>query len=138
MLNDYRLQLPQAVAHDLSAGNIWDFNDLVKYKQENNLSFSMTSVMESIKLEAVATGTFMKAPNGKATNLTERQWLLVRTAAFKRWFGEWERKAELTIKSGQMSYKEADEKLAQENELIRNDDTGIEVPINTIRHSEIK
>ena len=41
MLNDYRLQLPQAVAHDLSTGNIWDFNDLVKYKQQNNFSFSV-------------------------------------------------------------------------------------------------
>lgn len=41
MLNDYRLQLPQAVAHDLSTGNIWDFNDLVKYKQQNKFSFSM-------------------------------------------------------------------------------------------------
>ena len=53
--------------------------------------------MESIKLAAVAAGTFMKSPNGKTTNLTERQWLLVRTAAFKRCFGEWERAAELTF-----------------------------------------
>lgn len=32
----------------------------------------------------------MKAPNGKDTNLTEDQWLSVRTAAFKNWFGDWE------------------------------------------------
>jgi len=31
----------------------------------------------------------MKAPNGKDTNLTERQWLQVRTKAFKDWFGDW-------------------------------------------------
>ena len=30
------------------------------------------------------------APNGNPTNLTERQWLQVRTKAFKRWFGDWE------------------------------------------------
>ena len=36
------------------------------------------------KLAAEAAGTFMKAPNGKRSNLTERQWLLGRTAAFKR------------------------------------------------------
>ena len=30
------------------------------------------------------------APNGKPTNLTERQWLQVRTKAFKEWFGDWE------------------------------------------------
>ena len=32
----------------------------------------------------------MKAPNGKPTNLNERQWLQVRTKAFKDWFGDWE------------------------------------------------
>lgn len=46
--------------------------------------------MESIKNNALNDGTFMKAPNGKPTNLDERQWLQVRTRAFKRWFGDWE------------------------------------------------
>ena len=45
----------------------------------------------SIRKKAVADGTFMKAPNGKETNLTEDQWLAVRTAAFKSWFGDWEK-----------------------------------------------
>ena len=31
-----------------------------------------------------------KAPNGKKSNLTEEQWLQVRTPAFKQWFGDWE------------------------------------------------
>nr|DAI45653.1 MAG TPA: PolyVal ADP-Ribosyltransferase [Bacteriophage sp.] len=31
----------------------------------------------------------MKAPNGKPTNLTERQWLQVRTKNFINWFGDW-------------------------------------------------
>ena len=44
----------------------------------------------SIRKKAVADGTFMKAPNGANTNLTEDQWLSVRTAAFKSWFGDWE------------------------------------------------
>lgn len=44
----------------------------------------------SIKKKAVADGTLMKAPNGADTNLTEDQWLSVRTEAFKRWFGDWE------------------------------------------------
>lgn len=34
-----------------------------------------TPEMNSIKEKAIADGTFMKAPNGKPTNLTERQWL---------------------------------------------------------------
>lgn len=54
--------------------------------------------MEEIKAAAVADGTFMKAPNGKDSNLNERQWLQVRTKAFVDWFGDWERTAELTFK----------------------------------------
>lgn len=30
------------------------------------------------------------APNGKPSNLTHEQWHLVRTDAFKKWFGDWE------------------------------------------------
>jgi len=37
------------------------------------------------------TDQWMKAPNGKATNLNERQWVQVRTPAFKAWFGDWEK-----------------------------------------------
>ena len=40
---------------------------------------------------AKADGTYMKAPNGKASNLNERQWVQVRTKAFKKWFGDWEK-----------------------------------------------
>ena len=36
------------------------------------------------------TPQWMKAPNGKPTNLTERQWVQVRTPNFKKWFGDWE------------------------------------------------
>ena len=53
-------------------------------------TFSPSLEKEAIKKEAVAAGTFMKAPNGKNTNLTEDQWLSVRTEAFKSWFGDWE------------------------------------------------
>lgn len=44
----------------------------------------------AVRKKAVADGTYMKAPNGKDTNLTEDQWLSVRTEAFKSWFGDWE------------------------------------------------
>ena len=33
---------------------------------------------------------WMRAPNGQATKLSERQWLQVRTPEFKAWFGDWE------------------------------------------------
>ena len=46
--------------------------------------------LDDIKAKAIKNGTFMKAPNGKPTNLNEQQWLQVRTKAFKNWFGDWE------------------------------------------------
>jgi GNAT superfamily N-acetyltransferase len=46
------------------------------------------------KLEKESTNKMAKggllAPNGKASNLTAEQWKLVRTTAFKKWFGDWE------------------------------------------------
>ena len=55
---------------------------------DNDSNYS--NEMQTIKEQAIANGTFMKAPNGNSTNLTERQWLQVRTKAFKEWFGDWE------------------------------------------------
>ena len=44
---------------------------------------------------AKADGSYMKAPNGKSTKLTEHQWVQVRTKAFKEWFGDWEKAARI-------------------------------------------
>lgn len=33
---------------------------------------------------------WLKAPNGQDSQLSQRQWLLVRTPNFKAWFGDWE------------------------------------------------
>lgn len=51
---------------------------------------SITEELQSIKTKAQSDGSFMLAPNGEPTNLTERQWLQVRTESFKEWFGDWE------------------------------------------------
>lgn len=55
-------------------------------EQENNY----TPEMLRLKKKYEGTDQWMKAPNGKHTNLTEFQWLQVRTKAFKEWFGDWE------------------------------------------------
>ncbi len=47
-----------------------------------NVSDELASEMQAIKERAESDGTFMKAPNGKRSNLNERNWLLVRTGAF--------------------------------------------------------
>lgn len=43
----------------------------------------------AIKKKYYGTDKYMIAPNGKATNLTEEQWILVRTPNFIKWFGDW-------------------------------------------------
>lgn len=48
---------------------------------------------EEVKSKYMGTPLWMKAPNGKPTNLTEEQWVRARTPNFKRWFGDWEKEA---------------------------------------------
>ena len=60
--------------------------------------YGLSSEIETIKNKAIANGTFMKAPNGKPTNLSEDNWLFVRTAAFKNWFGDFENRPETSSK----------------------------------------
>lgn len=62
--------------------------ELNNVEQSNTTNYS--SEEQSIIDKAKKDGTFMKAPNGNPTNLTERQWVQVRTKAFKDWFGDWE------------------------------------------------
>lgn len=73
----------------------WDFRTLSddELKTRVNDYFDSKVYNEellSLKKKAIVDGSFMKAPNGKSSNLTERQWLQVRTRAFKKWFGDWE------------------------------------------------
>ena len=58
-------------------------------EEEEGYDTAHEAEMQEIKAKAIADGTFMKAPNGKSTKLKERQWLQVRTKAFKDWFGDW-------------------------------------------------
>ena len=50
----------------------------------------MQSQKNAVRKQYKGTAQWMKAPNGEETNLTEDQWLTVRTPAFKAWFGDWE------------------------------------------------
>ena len=58
-------------------------------EESAKLDDNVETEMNIIKSRAIANGTFMKAPNGKPTNLNERQWLQVRTKSFINWFGDW-------------------------------------------------
>ncbi len=73
----------------------WDFRTLSddELKKEIVHDFNKevyNEELQTLKSKTIANGTFMKAPNGKNSNLSERQWLQVRTKAFKEWFGDWE------------------------------------------------
>lgn len=57
------------------------FQELVE--AENN-------ALEDVRKQYINTDKWLKAPNGNDTNLTEKQWLQVRTPSFKKWFGDWE------------------------------------------------
>lgn len=73
--------------------------DLIRYIGSFESKYVVNNEeLQSIKDKAIADGTFMKATNGNPTNLNERQWLQVRTKAFKDWFGDWENKPESASK----------------------------------------
>lgn len=52
-------------------------------------SWVISSGSQVLPLSEIGNNEF-KAPNGNATNLTEKQWLQVRTESFKEWFGDFE------------------------------------------------
>ena len=56
---------------------------------ETDKQIKIATEIADIKERALANGTFMLAPNGKPTHLTEQQWLQVRTQEFKDWFCDW-------------------------------------------------
>ena len=51
---------------------------------------SLSEEERAITEMALASGTWLKAPNGEPSRLTPRQWAQVRTAAFRDWFGDWQ------------------------------------------------
>lgn len=84
---------PDTIVPDNNAINNADIESIdlsgmfstVAVSNQDNIS----SEIQAIKERSIADGTFMKAPNGNPTNLTERQWLQVRTKNFINWFGDW-------------------------------------------------
>lgn len=61
--------------------------------QETSIRFreTVSSEEQAIIEKAKKNGTYLKTPNGKPTNLNEKQWAQVRTESFKKWFGDWEK-----------------------------------------------
>lgn len=64
----------------------------------NPVKISHQESIRDIRDKYEGTERWLKAPNGKDTNLTEEQWLQVRTPQFKKWFGDWENYPETASK----------------------------------------
>ncbi len=78
---------PQTKSEAIAAYTAWKQqiqNDAPANKQDAQ------SQMEAVRQRYQGTDQWLKAPNGQPTKLNERQWLQVRTPAFKQWFGDWE------------------------------------------------
>lgn len=69
-----------------------DRDHQIVYRQQ----LRMASIAEAnaqqneVREKYEGTDQWLKAPNGKDTNLSEKQWIQVRTDNFKKWFGDWE------------------------------------------------
>ena len=68
-------------------GNLKPNDGTVRYRITNS---DIKKEEDAIIAKAKANGTYMKTPNGNPTKLSPKQWVQVRTKAFKDWFGDWE------------------------------------------------
>lgn len=91
-------KLPDAVTYD-DKGNVIPLSKRFnKAKSDPRFQITDSALSDEEKKiveTAKANDTYMKAPNGKPTNLSEKQWAQVRTKAFKDWFGDWEKAARI-------------------------------------------
>ena len=62
---------------------------------DGGVRYDANSEEAGIVARAKADGTYMKAPNGQPSKLTPRQWVQVRTKAFKEWFGDWAKRSRI-------------------------------------------
>ena len=78
--------------------------------QREGVRYEANSEEAEIVAKAKADGTYMKAPDGKPSRLSPRQWVQVRTRAFKEWFGDWEKRARIEkLRKSEPIVKKGDE-----------------------------
>ena len=93
-VKDYQLVVAE---NGKRPAEIFDINNVNDYVPTYNIplmpssfSYQVHTQREAVRQQYEGTKEWMKAPNGEPTNLTEEQWLDVRTPNFKAWFGDWE------------------------------------------------
>lgn len=96
-----RVQFPSNQGSQLLYDNIARYREIVKQKISGFAKLYQAAApeeMKAVRQKYIDTADYLKAPNGADTNLTERQWLQVRTPSFKKWFGDWENTPESASK----------------------------------------
>ena len=88
-VNDLAMQLDNLIA-EATANAAKGVDIKSKKRDSERVSPEIAAERKEIEETAKANGTWLKAPNGKDTNLAPEQWVTVRTKAFKNWFGDWE------------------------------------------------
>jgi hypothetical protein len=69
----------------------WDGNDINEWGYDTGgTKWYSNAELKEMYENSPYKGKFGKAPNGKKSNLTDEQWITVRTRRFKQWFGDWE------------------------------------------------
>lgn len=97
-----------------------------------------TEELKTILDNAKKNNTLGKAPNGEQSNLEPAQWLMVRTKQFKDWFGDWEKKYEITTSKDNSDLKSAEEALLNISKKdLTNDETGIVAKISRIQRNKL-
>ena len=76
--------------YDKEAGNREEVTKAALQKFNETRRVLFQDEAEEIRKQYENTDSWMKAPNGKDTNLYEYQWILTRTPSFKKWYGDWE------------------------------------------------
>lgn len=65
-------------------------DDMVALSERMVNQIKQQSSLDTVRQKYQGTSQWMTAPNGEKTQLSEQQWLQVRTPEFKKWFGDWE------------------------------------------------
>ncbi len=93
---DVTMTSPRNSHNSISVANL--LKGIEKSDGSGKILSEYNSEENKIIAEAKKNGRYMLAPNGKKSNLNERQWVQVRTKAFKIWFGDWESDPESSSK----------------------------------------
>lgn len=86
----HRMHMDSEQRHETLLAETMDIAEEEQIVLFQELVEAENKALEDVRKQYENTDKWLKAPNGNDTNLTEKQWLQVRTPQFKAWFGDWE------------------------------------------------